>query len=113
MNNEANETIFGNWSKWIAEEVDKILCAELEHKPYDSLRSQEYISAVSQQIIDRLTATNKNFKYIVHVTLVAHGGNGLDIGGLSFWNPDMDGSVNVKWEGKFLSCIATVYGIAN
>ena len=49
------------------------------------------------QVIDKLTATNRNFKYIVHVTLVAKGGNGLDAGGLSYWNADMDGSVNVKW----------------
>ena len=56
---------------------------------------------------------NKNFKYIINVTLVAKGGNGLDVGGLSFWNADMDGSVTIKWEGKFLTCIITVYGIAN
>jgi hypothetical protein len=47
------------------------------------------------------------------VTLVAKGGNGLDMGGLSYWNAEMDGSVNVKWEGKYLTAIATVYGIAN
>ncbi|MBP9682815.1 MAG: dynein light chain Tctex-type family protein [Bacteriovorax sp.] len=49
------------------------------------------------QIIEKLSSINKNFKYIVHVMLVAKGGNGLDVGGLYFWNPDMDGSVSTKW----------------
>ena len=65
------------------------------------------------KIIDKLTVTNTNFKFIVNTILVARGGNGLDIGGLSFWNSDMDGSVCVKWEGKFITCIVTIYGIAN
>jgi hypothetical protein len=65
------------------------------------------------QVIEKLTATNKNFRYIVNVTLVAKGGNGLDIGGLSYWNGEMDGSTTLKWESKYLTCIATVYGIAN
>jgi len=49
------------------------------------------------QVIDRITAVNKNFKYIIHVILVARGGNGLDMGGLTYWNPEMDGSVKIKW----------------
>jgi hypothetical protein len=70
-------------------------------------------SSRQTQVIDRLAATNRNFKYVVHVTLVARGGNGLDVGGLCFWNADMDGSVAVKWENKHMTCIVTVYGIAN
>ncbi len=65
------------------------------------------------QIMEKLTNTNKNFKYIIHVILLAKGGNGLDMGGLTYWNPEMDGNVNVKWDSKFLTCITTVYGIAN
>lgn len=65
------------------------------------------------KVIEKLATTNKNFKYIVHVVIVAKGGNGLDLGGLFLWNPDMDGSISVKWEGKFMTCITTVYGIAN
>lgn len=60
-----------------------------------------------------MSTTNKNFKYIVHVTMVAKGGNGLDVGGLAYWNPEMDGSLNIRWENKFINCIVTVYGIAN
>jgi hypothetical protein len=45
--------------------------------------------------------------------LVAKGGNGLDVGGLTYWNPEMDGSASIKWENKLLTCITTVYGIAN
>ena len=50
MNNEANETIFDNWSKFVREETEKILNSQLEHKPYDSLRSKELIEATSQQV---------------------------------------------------------------
>ena len=50
MHNEANETIFANWSKSIHEEVEKIVNTYLEHKPYDSLKSQDYIEAISQQV---------------------------------------------------------------
>ena len=45
--------------------------------------------------------------------MLAKGGNGLDMGGLTYWNPEMDGNVNVKWDSKFLTCITTVYGVAN
>jgi hypothetical protein len=45
--------------------------------------------------------------------LLAKGGNGFDIGGLSYYNGDMDGSVSIKWESKFLTCIAIINGIAN
>jgi hypothetical protein len=45
--------------------------------------------------------------------LLAKGGNGFDIGGLSYYNSDMDGTVSIKWESKYLTCIAIIYGIAN
>ena len=50
MNNEANETIFSNWSEFIRGEVERIINLELEHKPYDSLRSQEMIEMISQKV---------------------------------------------------------------
>lgn len=56
--------------------------------------SNQYIR---YQIIDKLAATNNNFKYIVNCVLVAKGGNGLDVGGLCYWNPEMDGSIAIKW----------------
>ena len=49
----------------------------------------------------------------MNVALVARGGNGFDFGGLSYYNADMDGSVSVKWESNYLTCITTVHGIAN
>lgn len=117
---EANETIFNNWKDFIHRESERIINVNLEHKPYDSLKSQEIITSISQQvvslstqIIDKLSSTNKNFKYIVNVMLLAKGGNGFDIGGLSYYNADMDGTVWIKWESKYLTCIAIIYGIAN
>ena len=64
-------------------------------------------------MIDKLNSINKNFKYIVNVALVAKGGNGFDLGGLSYYNPDMDGTVSVKWESNHLTCVVNLYGIAN
>lgn len=49
----------------------------------------------------------------MNVILLAKGGNGFDIGGLSYYNVEMDGNVMVKWESKYLTCIAAIYGIAN
>lgn len=118
--NEANETIFNNLKDFVHRESERIITLNLEHKPYDSLKSQDLITVISQQvlmwlvkIIDKLTTTNKNFKYIVNVILLAKGGNGFDIGGLSYFNGDMDGTVSIKWESKYLTCIVIIYGIAN
>ena len=69
----------------------------IHYAPKTTSRPSPNMYGWNVQVIDKLTATNRNFKYIVHVTLVAKGGNGLDAGGLSYWNADMDGSVNVKW----------------
>lgn len=37
----------------------------------------------------------------------------MDIGGMCYWDGDMDGSLAVKWERKFLTCIVNVYGVAH
>ncbi len=50
MMNEANETIFSNWKDYIQRESEKIINLNLEHKPYDSLKSQDQISTISQQV---------------------------------------------------------------
>jgi hypothetical protein len=47
----------------------------------------------------------------VNVVLLAKGGNGFDIGGLSYFNPEMDGTTSIKWESKLLTCIAVIYGV--
>jgi hypothetical protein len=45
--------------------------------------------------------------------LLAQGGNGFDVCGLAYYNSEMDGNVMIKWESKYLTCIASIYGIAN
>ena len=59
-----------------------------------------------------MSATNHNFKYIANCIILAAGGNGMDVAGLCFWDQEMDGSVTVKWDSKFLTCIVNIYGIA-
>ena len=68
---------------------------------------------MDRQVIEKVSSVNKNFKYIVNVALVAKGGGGFDMGGLSFYNPEMDGSLSLKWESSHLTCIVSLYGIAN
>lgn len=65
------------------------------------------------QIIEKLSAANKNFKYVVNVALVAQGGNGFDMGGMCLYNAEMDGCVSIKFQSKYMSCVTFVYGIAN
>ena len=50
------------------------------------------------QIIQKVTNINKNFKFITNCILLPKGGNGLDMSGLCAWDPEMDGSLTVKWE---------------
>jgi hypothetical protein len=50
MMSEANETIFNNWRDFIHREGERIITLNLEHKPYDSLKSQDLITAISQQV---------------------------------------------------------------
>jgi hypothetical protein len=50
MMNEANETVFSNLADFIRREVEKIITLNLEHKPYDSLKSEETIAIISQQV---------------------------------------------------------------
>lgn len=69
----------------------------LSNRKNKSKPSAKMYHPLYAQVIDRITAVNKNFKYIIHVILVARGGNGLDMGGLTYWNPEMDGSVKIKW----------------
>lgn len=57
--NEANETIFNNWREFIHRETEKIINLNLEHKPYDSLKSQELITAISQQVLPRYMSDHR------------------------------------------------------
>ena len=50
MMSEANETVFSNWKDYIHRESERIITMNLEHKPYDSLKSQELIITISQQV---------------------------------------------------------------
>lgn len=65
------------------------------------------------QVIEKLSGTNKNFKYITNCILASKSGKGLDMGGLSYWNADLDGSVTVKWESKAMTCIVIVHGVSS
>jgi hypothetical protein len=48
---ESNETIFNNWKEYIQRESEKIINLNLEHTSYDSLKSQEQITTISQQVM--------------------------------------------------------------
>ena len=48
----------------------------------------------------------------MNIALLAKGGNGFDMGGLSYCNSEMDGSVAINWQNKHLNCLGVVYGIS-
>ena len=55
---------------------------------------------------------NQNFKYIANCTIVETAANGLDMAGVYYWDNEMDGTVTYKYEGKYLTSIVHVYGLA-
>lgn len=80
------------------------------HSSWLQLLVNKYFPLI--ELIEKLANTNPNFKYIVNIALLAKGGNGFDMGGLSYCNSEMDGSVAINWQNKHLNCLGVVYGIS-
>jgi hypothetical protein len=65
---EANETIFNNWKDFIHRESERIITQNLEHKPYDSLKSQEIITVISQQVLMLPLRSSKNCQQLTKIS---------------------------------------------
>lgn len=62
---EANETIFNSWKDFIQRECERIINLNLEHKPYDSLKSQELITTISQQVYPSISRSLTNLPVLI------------------------------------------------
>ncbi|KAL0220937.1 hypothetical protein RCL1_000791 [Eukaryota sp. TZLM3-RCL] len=101
---------------FVQDEVKNIVqeCCEslLGKVTYSADKVQQHTNEVIENILRRLTALNKPFKYVVSCVLTQKTGAGLHTASSAYWDASTDGSVLVQYENPTLRVIVNVFGLA-
>ncbi len=92
----------------IAEDTIK---THLEKRVYNSKEVQNWVNAISDNIIKSLTEVNKNFKFMVTCIIMQKNDAGLNVASTCYWNSQVDGYCTIKWENQSMFCIVNVFAV--
>ena len=67
---------------------------------------------VRSELLKRLAALSKPFKYVVTCNLTQKAGAGLHAASCTRWNDKTDGKLTVQWENNTMIVLVTVYWLA-
>lgn len=105
-----------NENKFVADDVSTLVQETIEQilggSSYQSSKIDAWTNSVIEQVLARLTALDKAFKYMVSATLQQKTGAGLHAATSCYWDASTDGSCTIKWENKTMICAVTVFGLA-
>jgi len=83
----------------------------LEKKTYTSKEVQNWVNAISDNIIKALTEMNKNFKFMVTCIIMQKNDAGLNVASTCYWNSQVDGYCTIKWENPTMFCIVNIFAV--
>lgn len=92
----------------IKESIDAVL----QNQQYSEVKVGQWTSQCLEGCMQRLSALNKPYKYVVTCIIMQKTGAGLHTAASCFWDCNTDGSRTVRWENKTMWCITTVFGLA-
>ena len=77
---------------------------------YSGKESSEWISDISEQIIQYLYSNSQSFKYSMNsIILERKGGRGFHMNSSSIWDTHTDGNCLIKYQNDSFICIVNVF----
>ena len=107
---------------WSAEEVERIISDSIELHLKDQIyaddKALKWNSLICEEIIARLVACRKPYKYCVDCLIMQKTGAGLHSHSNSLYDTSMDGQLSYLWPkekskdqpNKSMNCLVTVFG---
>jgi len=92
--------------------MKEVIDATLSAEKYNHAQVAQWANKVVEEVIKRMTAMNKPFKYICTCVVMEKNGAGLHTAASCYWDNSTDGSRSVRWENSSMYCIATTFGVA-
>ena len=64
------------------------------------------------ELLTSLQKMSDQFKYIVSVIILQRSNAGFHLFSTCFWDQQIDGTVTVRWENRWMHCVVSVYGVS-
>ncbi|GCA63832.1 dynein light chain tctex-type 1 protein [Kipferlia bialata] len=101
---------------FVAEDVRNATQETISHvignQPYQHGRVTQLTENVIEEVLKKLTAIKKPYKYLVSCIITQKNGAGLHSACSCYWDSNTDGVVAVRWENRSMHCVVTVFGVA-
>ncbi|EET02629.1 Dynein light chain [Giardia duodenalis] len=101
---------------FVSEEVNgivkDILDTMLGQVTYQQNKMTQLTESVIDEVLKRLVALKKPYKYLVSCVLMQKMGAGLHSSAAEMWDITTDGYAHVRWDNKTMFCFLTVFGVS-
>ncbi|KAM9328789.1 dynein light chain Tctex-type 1-like [Pholidichthys leucotaenia] len=99
-----------------SEEVETVIKECIQNvvggKDYSQGEVNEWTSAIVELSLTQLVKQGKLYKYIVTCDVMQKTGAGLHTANSCYWDTSTDRSCTVKWEGRTMYCVVSVFAIS-
>ena len=107
---------------WSSEEVEHLISDSidmyLKDQVYSDADALKWNNLICEEIISRLVATKKPYKYCVDCLIIQRIGSGLHSHTSSYFDTTNDGQITYQWPkdkskdqpNKTMNCLVTVFG---
>ncbi|TNJ27447.1 Dynein light chain [Giardia muris] len=101
---------------FVSEEINSVVKDTAEQvigsASYQHARCAQLTEQIIDEVLKKLVAQRKPYKYLVTCTLMQKTGAGLHTACSAYWDTTTDGVAIVRWENRALYCVVTVFGVA-
>ncbi|KAH0569438.1 Tctex-1 family protein [Spironucleus salmonicida] len=101
---------------FVAEEINSIVKDILESLlasvTYQHSRISQLTEQVIEEVLKKLVAQKRPYKYLVSAVIMQRTGAGLHTACSAFWDTTSDGVAVVRWENRSIYCVVTIFGVA-
>ncbi len=82
---------------------------------FSAVQARAQVEDINRQCVLALQKMSANFKWVVNTLITqraAAGTDGLHMENVALWDAHTDGCMCVKWTGRSVSCVTSVYCLA-
>ncbi len=84
----------------------------IHDQQYSATKTEQWTNSIVENVLGKLVALNRPFKYVVTVLLTQRAGAGMHCAAVARWNPATDGRTSVLWENATVQALVTVFWVA-
>lgn len=103
-------------ASFVAEEVSSIVKdtvdSTLGSMTYQASRVKQLTETVIDEVLKKLVAQRKPYKYLVSCVIMQRTGAGLHMACSAYWDTTTDGVAIARWENRSMYCVVTVFGLS-